>query len=76
MKWNAKHTKPEIIAGTTRLERRFAWLPFYIDGLILWFTTYEVLQVYRITEEKVIIDGQPVIFSPGKWINLANRCKQ
>jgi hypothetical protein len=75
MKWPAKHTRIEPLAGTTRINNRFAWLPTYINGFIVWLSWFEALQVYRITEEKVTIDDKTVTFLPGKWVNITKRCK-
>lgn len=75
MKWPAKYTEVEPLAGTTRLKRVFAWVPTYIAGTKVWLEYYEILQVCRIIEEKVTIEGKEVIFLVNKWINLAKRCK-
>ena len=75
MKWPAKYTQVEPKDGDTRLERRFAWAPVYIDGSRVWLQYYEILQVLRISEEKVVIDGEPFRFYVKTWINLAKRCK-
>lgn len=75
MKWPAKYVLPENKDGDTRLKRVFAWLPTNIAGVIVWLSTYELLQVYRIKEEKVKIDSEEVIFLPGNWVNITKRCK-
>lgn len=75
MRWSAKYVQPKPIEGDSRLYRRFAWCPVYIDGNIIWLETYEILQVYRIIEQKIKIDSEEITFLPGNWINLAKRCK-
>lgn len=75
MHWYAKHTRPKFNEGDVRLHRIFAFIPVYIEGVMVFFETYEVLQVYRITEQKIKLDGEEVVFSPGQWINLTKRCK-
>lgn len=75
MKWLAKYVKRVPADGDYRLYRRFAWAPIYIDGVIVWLSKYEIIQVYRITEQKVKINGEIVAFLPGNWVNIAKRCK-
>lgn len=68
--------RAEIANGTTRLRRKFAWLPTYISGTIVWLERYEVLQVYIISDQKVIIEEKETIFVIGVWKNLSKRlCK-
>lgn len=74
MTWPAKYIQPPVTEGVVRVMRVFAWLPKQISDKIVWFTHYEVLQVYRITEQKVEIDGEKVTFTPGNWINITKRC--
>lgn len=74
MRWKAKYTKADYQHGTTRLKQCFAWLPVYISGVIVWLEGYEVLQVYKIMNEKVIIDQQETLFTSGSWQNLSKRC--
>lgn len=74
MRWKAKYTKADYQHGTTRLKRSFAWWPVYISGEIIWMESYETLQVFKITQEKVIIDEQETLFACGSWINLSKRC--
>lgn len=76
MRWKAKYTTTDYKEGATRLKRAFAYMPLYITGEIVWLEMYDVLQVYTITKQKAIIDGQEQLFSIGKWINLSKRlCK-
>ena len=75
MQWKAKYTKADYLQGATRLKRCFAWLPVYISGNMIWFETYEILQMYNITQEKAIIDTKETIFALGAWKNLSKRCK-
>lgn len=75
MKWPAKHTEVEPVPGSVRVRNRFAWKPIYIAGFIVWLSWYEILQVYRVTEEKLKIEDKDIIFLPGKWLNITKRCK-
>lgn len=75
MRWPAKYTEVELKDGDVRLKRCFAWLPVYVDGNKVWLEHYEYLQVLRITEQKVIIDGETSTFLVKTWINIAKRCK-
>lgn len=73
MRWLAKHTKIEPVDGSVRVERRFAFFPHYIAGTMVWLETYEILQVYRIHEEKVTIDDKQITLLAGQWINLGDK---
>lgn len=75
MRWPAKHTRPEINAGATRITSVFAWLPVYISGTMVWLEFYEILQVYNISDQKVIIEEKETTFVLRKWINLSKRLK-
>lgn len=74
MRWKAKYTKADYQHGTTRLKRSFAWWPLYISGNMVWFETYETLQVYKVVKETAIIEEQETLFEIGSWINLDRRC--
>ncbi len=73
MRWQSKHIRAEIPNGFTRLKRRFSWLPIYILGTIVWLESYEILQVYIISQQKVIIEEKEITFAIGKWVNLSKR---
>lgn len=75
MHWKAKYTRTDYADGATRLKRAFAWLPIYIEGDIIWLQGYEILQVYKLVEQKVIIDAKETIFVNGNWQNLSKRWK-
>lgn len=74
MRWKAKYTRTDYPSGATRLKRCFAWRPVYISGVFVWLEFFEVLQAFKISSEKTIIDGVTAEFSLGKWINLSKRC--
>lgn len=76
MRWLAKYTIVDPVDGDMRVLRVFAWLPHYIGGVIVWVEKYEILQVYRINEEKVEIDNQKTTLLAGRWVNLSDRCKK
>ena len=77
MIWNAKYTKAEYANGTTRLKRVFAFKPTYIDGKIIWLSTYEVLQMYKLEKHLVILDPvkptEATEFFIGAWIDISKR---
>lgn len=75
MQWKAKYTTADYSEGTTRLKRVFAWLPTYINGVKVWLETYEILQVYVIDKDTVLIEEKQTVFSNGFWKNLSKRCK-
>lgn len=75
MKFASKYDLAQPKDGEVKLLTKFAYWPIFIAGFWVWLERFEVLQVYRITEQKVTIDEEIVIFLAGKWINLANRCK-
>lgn len=73
MQWLAKHTRAQYAKGATRLFRRFAWLPVYIAGKIVWLEYFETLQMYDVTEYQVLIEESKVSFHITKWIDLSKR---
>lgn len=73
MVWKAKYVKPDIMNGTTRIKRVFAWLPTYISGQMVWLQYYDVLQVYRITAYVVNFEDEQQEFTVGQWIDLSKR---
>lgn len=48
MVWKAKTTRPVYAERTLRERRKFAWIPAYIDGDIVWLETYKILQMFVI----------------------------
>lgn len=76
MKWKSKYTKPQITPNSTRLLRKFAWVPRYIDGNVVWLEYYEVLQGYIPMNYSVHLDGKNVNFIVLEWINLSERLVQ
>lgn len=77
MIWKAKYTRADYANGTTRLKRVFAFLPTYIDGNIVWLSTYEVLQVYVISKVLAVLDptkpNEATEFKTSSWINVSKR---
>jgi len=74
MRWKAKYTKSAIPHKTTRLMRKFAWLPTYIAGSRVWLETYEILQAYLVEEIELSIENEePVYFLIGYWKNISKR---
>lgn len=59
--------------GTTRLVKKFAWLPMEINGTLIWLERYEILKAYIGTTYKVIVDDKPVSFIVYKWISISKR---
>lgn len=76
MKWKAKYTKTDYSNGSTRLKRVFAFLPAYVNGFIVWLSTYEILQAYIIEEFTITIEGKETLFANGKWKNLSKRLSE
>lgn len=75
MIWKAKYTKETYQPGTTRVKRVFAWLPFEINGDMVWLETYEIYQLY-ISKEHTVIDveqSKTLLFKVNEWINLSYR---
>jgi len=75
MRWKAKYTKAEYSNKTTRLKRKYAFLPVYIAGDMIWLETYEVLQAYIVEEVSVILENSEslVFFQRASWIDLSKR---
>jgi len=77
MVWKAKYTRANYANGTTRLKRVFAFLPTYVNGNIVWLSTYEVLQVYVVTEILAALNAdkpnEATKFINGKWVDASKR---
>ncbi len=73
MKWLAKHTEVNYPHGATRLQRRFAFVPIYISGKMVWLETFEILQMYEEVSYTIKIDGIETIFKVAKWLNVSKR---
>lgn len=75
MIWKAKYTKETYPPGTTRVKRVFAWLPFEINGDIVWLESYEIYQLFA-TKEYPVVDAETsktLLFKVNEWINLSYR---
>lgn len=68
MVWRAKITRPMYADKTLRTLRKFAFLPTYIDGDIIWLATYEILQMF-IIKLYPISDGKA--FQTSEWIDVS-----
>lgn len=76
MQWKSRYTKADYANGSTRLKRRFAWLPVYISGTYVWLEGYEILQVFVVTRQVAVIDEEEKSFNLSKWVDLSKRiCK-
>lgn len=73
MIWKAKYSKETYPAGTTRVKRVFAWLPFQINGDMVWLESYEIAQLYIERQHQVTMEDKPIIFKVNEWINLSYR---
>lgn len=60
---NIENTK----AGTTRVVRKFAWLPTKVVGAIVWLGWYETLQVFRVDIIEAEMSNQNVIITKKYW---------
>jgi hypothetical protein len=73
----AKYTQANYANGTTRLKRVFAFRPTYVNGNIVWLSTYEILQVYVIKEILAAINpekpNEATKFLIGDWIDASKR---
>jgi hypothetical protein len=70
-----KYTTPNIVSGTTRLKRVFAFIPTVVDDTTVWLEHYEILQVYLVVEVIAIVDGAPVKFANGNWQDISKRLR-
>lgn len=59
--------------GTTRLRKRFAWLPVFIKNECIWLERYEVLQAFVGEQFIVKIDDKPAEFIVAKWKTISKR---
>jgi hypothetical protein len=77
MVWKAKYTKANYANGTTRLKRVFAFLPTYVDGNIVWLSTFEILQVYVVKEVLAALNvekpNEATKFLTGQWVDASKR---
>lgn len=73
MKKPASLTIVEPANGSTRLKRKFAWLPTYVNGYMVWLEYYEILQAYIIEDLKVIDAGEDKFFRVGEWKDISKR---
>lgn len=75
MVYKSKYANETYPAGTTRIKRSFAWLPFRIASDMVWLETYETLQLYQMKQYEAIsqIDLQPKLYSVYEWIDLSHR---
>lgn len=73
MKIKARFVSPQYNEGLTRLKRKFAFIPTLIGAEWVWLESYEVLQVWRIEEQKVTIEEQELLFFNGYWKNISTR---
>lgn len=64
----------------TRILKKFAWLPVYIDDCKVWFEFYEIMQIYKKVDEVLLLE-QPLpnppkplgIFKILKWVSVSKR---
>jgi hypothetical protein len=75
MVFKAKYTSETYQTGATRIKRTFAFLPFRINGELVWLETYETYQLYRLVEHQAISldDDKPKIYKIYEWVNLSHR---
>lgn len=75
MIWKAKYSKETYQPGITRVKRVFAWLPFEINGDVIWLESYEIYQLYT-TKDYPVVDvptSKTLLFKVNEWINLSYR---
>lgn len=73
MIWKAKYTKETYPPGTTRVKRVFPWLPFEINGDMVWLEFYEIFQLYVERQYQTNVDEKPMLFKFNEWVNLSYR---
>lgn len=75
MVFKAKYSSENYQVGATRIKRKFAWLPFRIDGDIVWLETYEIYQLYQSNDYQAPspIDQTPKGYRVYEWVNLSYR---
>lgn len=76
MRWKALHTKTNYTHSQTRVVRRFAWLPVYINGTAVWLEAYEILQFYNVTTYSVepeVGTGEEIAIMKGEWLDITKR---
>lgn len=74
MVWKAQFTQETYPAGTTRIKRTFAWLPFKINGDMVWIEFYETKQLFTVNVYQATNDlGEEKGYQVFKWIDLSHR---
>lgn len=74
MVYKAKYTNEKYAVGATRIERRFAWLPFKINGDMVWLEFYETKQLYTVNIYQAPNDnGDEKGYQVFNWIDLSHR---
>lgn len=68
MVWRAKISRPLYADKTLKTRLKFAWLPTYIEGYIVWLSSYEVLQMFVI-KLYPISDGKA--FQTSEWVSVS-----
>lgn len=59
--------------GDTKEVIRFAWLPKCIGTKRVLWESYTSLYVWIVTEYKVTIGDQQLVFRPGQWVLLTTQ---
>ena len=70
MTWPTKTTMESYNAGSTKMERRFAFWPIKIDGFYVWLQFYEVMQYWQILTYQIDAKNAAYI---SKWIDISKR---
>lgn len=76
MRRKSKYVFADPAPGTTRLKRVFAWTPQYIDGDVVIWEYYEILQAFLIFEYKIQIDTEIKSVKVSEWKDISKRIIQ
>lgn len=66
-------TRPDYPNGTNKIVPKFAWLPTYIQGDMIWLWRYQVIFIYEHIQHKTKIANQDVIFTTTGWVEVSKR---
>jgi hypothetical protein len=74
MVFKARYTQEYYAPGATRIKRTFAWLPFKINGDMVWLEYYETKQLYAVNVYPALNEeGKEKGYQVFNWIDLSHR---
>ena len=69
MKWRI--SKNTYKNGETMLIKKFAFMPVFINGFLIWLSFYDILKAYVVTTTSTDVGT----FENAKWVIVSKRIK-